>query len=136
HLVVRLLDAGHTVTILDDFRSGSLRNLAAVSDRVRIIEAEVERVLDHAEALADVDHIVHLAALISGHESLWQPDDYLRTNVMGTNRVVELARTLQRPRIVFASSSTIYGNGDDPLRSESTPPAPITMYALSKLACE
>jgi UDP-glucose 4-epimerase len=77
-----------------------------------------------------------LAALISGYESLKEPDAYLRANVQGLLRVIEACRTLDRPRIVFASSSTVYGIEGDGARSESTPPRPMTMYALSKLIGE
>jgi nucleoside-diphosphate-sugar epimerase len=136
HLCARLLDAGHRVTVLDDFSSGSERNLAAVLDRITVLRDDVLHLERHADALADVTAIVHLAARISGYESLWQPDDYIATNITATQRVLAFAGRLASPRIVFASSSTIYGNGTDPLRSETTPPAPITMYALSKLAGE
>jgi UDP-glucose 4-epimerase len=136
HLCDRLVAEGEEVVVLDDLSSGHRDNLRHLAGQVEIVEDSVLRIGDHRRALAGVTRIYHLAALISGHDSLTQADDYLETNVTGLLRVIECARELPRPRIIYASSSTVYGNAGDIVRSESTVPAPITPYALSKLSGE
>lgn len=101
-----------------------------------MIEDSVLRIGEHASALEGVTRIYHLAALISGHDSMGLPDQYFETNVIGLIRLMECAGHLPGVRIVYASSSTVYGNTGDAARAEETPPAPITPYALSKLAGE
>jgi UDP-glucose 4-epimerase len=136
HLCDLLVAQGDEVIVLDDLSSGHRGNLRHLDRRVGVIEDSVLRIGDHLEALAGVSLIYHLAALISGHDSLTQADNYLETNVTGLLRVIECARHLVEPRIVYASSSTVYGDSGQPTRSEATLPAPITPYALSKLAGE
>jgi nucleoside-diphosphate-sugar epimerase len=77
-----------------------------------------------------------LAALISGYESLTSPDDYFRINVQGLLRLIELCGRLKKPRFVFASSSTVYGNVARDAHSERALPSPTTIYALTKLVGE
>jgi UDP-glucose 4-epimerase len=136
HLCERLVARGDRVVVLDDVSSGAWSNLSGVRGRIEVIEDDVRNLLAHREALGGIECVYHLAALISGYDSLNEPDAYLRTNVEGVLRVVDLCRTLKSPRVVFASSSTVYGSDGDALRSETTPPRPITMYALSKLMGE
>ncbi|MEC9441421.1 MAG: NAD-dependent epimerase/dehydratase family protein [Myxococcota bacterium] len=136
HLCDRLVEQGDEVIVLDNLTSGNLGNLAGVIDQITFIEDDVTRVLDHRDAFEGVTHIVHLAALISGYDSLNEPDDYLAQNVGALLRVLELARDLGGVRISFASSSTVYGNSVEPIKLETQRPEPITMYALTKLSGE
>lgn len=136
HLIDALIAGGKEVVVLDDFSSGKRANLAAVSERVRLIEGNVIDLDRLADIVGPVDRIVHLAALISGHDSLNEPDDYVRVNVLGTQRVIDFAARHKAVRIVFASSSTLYGNrGSEPI-DEDTPPEPLSVYALTKLVGE
>lgn len=136
HLCDRLIEQGHEVTVVDDFSSGSRDNLSGVSERIRLFDLPIDQITTLADELKGTTRIYHLAALISGYDSLNDPDAYVRTNIDGFSRVLELARTLDNPRILFASSSTVYGNQDDPEMSEATPPKPLSMYALTKLTGE
>lgn len=136
HLIERLVARGDEVVVLDNVSSGRWSNLDAVRDRIEVIEDDVLNLLAHRAALAGVERIYHLAALISGYDSLQEPDAYVRCNVEGVLRVVEACRDLDRPRVIFASSSTVYGSEGAALRSERTAPHPITMYALTKLMGE
>jgi UDP-glucose 4-epimerase len=135
HLCDRLVERGDEVIILDDLSSGHMHNLVKSQDKVRFIEGSVLDLATHRDALVGIDHIFHLAALISGYDSLKAPDEYIDLNLKGLMRVIELARD-EGARISFASSSTVYGNSSKDERSESDAPAPLTMYALSKLAGE
>lgn len=135
-LCERLVAAGDDVIVVDNLSSGSREYLAAVADKIAFIEADVRDLLDHADAFEGVTHIYHLAALISGYESLSTPDDYQDVNITGLQRVIDLAGRLPGVRVILASSSTVYGNQPEPVRHETTPPLPLTMYALTKLTGE
>lgn len=133
HLCEALLAHGRRVIVLDDLSSGSRSNLAPVAEGVHFIQADVRNLLDHADGLREVTEIYHLASLISSQDSLRDPDRYLDVNLHGLLRVIDLAVMLGgAPKIVFASSSTVYGNADRPLRSESDPLQPETVYAATK----
>lgn len=135
HLCDRLVARGDEVVVLDDLSLGREDNLASAKG-VRLIKDSVLNVGRYAEQLAGVKTVFHLAALISGYDSLQSPDAYLETNVTGLLRVLELCRGLDAPRVVFASSSTVYGNRAEATCRESDLPAPVTLYALTKLAGE
>ena len=135
HLVERLVRSGHEVVVVDDFSSGFQKHLAACPE-VRVLNADVLELPKLARELAGVEVIFHLAALISSQDSLREPQRYFETNVTGTLRVIETASAIGARRIVFSSSSTVYGNGPEPVKREETLPQPITVYALSKLASE
>lgn len=136
HLCDLLVGEGHRVVVLDNFCSGNRANLAACADQVSVIEGDIRSIDDHAEAIGPVDTIVHLAALISGYDSLTTPDDYQDVNLTGLHRVIEFAAVTRVKRIVFASSSTVYGNQEGVALHEGFMPDPLTVYALTKLAGE
>jgi UDP-glucose 4-epimerase len=136
HLADRLLSEGYRVVVLDDLSTGRLANLAD-HPRLTVIRDDVANVQKHRSALTDVTLIYHLAARISGHDSMVQPDEYMQTNLNGTLRVLELCAQLDRPRVVFASSSTVYGDGaSSGARHELEVPQPLTVYAMTKIAGE
>ncbi len=136
HICDALVEGGHEVVILDDFTSGRRANLCAAASGVRVIEADVRDIARHAAAIGKVDAVLHLAALISGHDSLHEYDRYAEVNLGGLLRVIEFAAASGVGRIVFASSSTVYGNQRIPVLDETAPPAPLNVYALTKLAGE
>src|SRR5690606_15466171 len=131
HLVQRLLVDGHDVVIVDNLCSGSRKNLTN-AEEARLIVADILDLPDMATELRGIDLIFHFAALISSHDSLNEPDLYVRTNLTGTLKVIEAARSIGASRIVFASSSTVYGASSDPIKSESSRAEPITVYSLTK----
>ena len=136
HLVDALVAAAHEVVVLDNLCSGKRENLSAASGNVRVIEGDIRAIADHAQAIGSVDGIIHLAALISGHDSLTEPDSYEDVNIRGLQRVIEYAAANGGKRIVFASSSTVYGNREGVALAETVPPEPLTVYALTKLTGE
>src|SRR5687767_1775883 len=135
HLVERLLGMGHQVVVVDNLSSGSRGHLAACPS-AQLITADVLHLAELESELAGVEVIFHLAALISGQDSLKEPESYLETNVTGTLRVIQAAARVGARRIVFASSSTVYGGVPEPDKHESMVPQPLTTYALSKLSSE
>jgi UDP-glucose 4-epimerase len=139
HLVERLLADGHRVRVLDDFSTGSPRNLPFADrcgPRLEVIEGDirdlktVERVAEGAAA------VFHQAAMRSVPRSVHDPLGANDHNVNGTLNVLEAARRTGVRRVVYASSSSVYGARPDLPKREDQPPAPISPYAVSKAAGE
>ena len=147
HLVDRLLRDGREVVVVDDFdpfypRAMKEANLAAAlaSPRCRLVEMDV-RDAAGADALVQTarpDAIVHLAAKAGVRPSIAEPSLYADVNVIGTVRWLEAACRIEpRPRFVYASSSSVYGDRATAPFKESDPvDAPVSPYAASKKACE
>ena len=136
HLCDHLVRDGHELVVVDDLSSGKLSNIAHLEDRITFIHDSVINLRVHADVLEGITRIYHLAALISGYDSLRTPDNYIDINLHGLLRVIELAQQNSGTRIIFTSSSTIYGNRSNALCQELDRAAPMTVYALSKYAAE
>jgi UDP-glucose 4-epimerase len=136
HLCDRLVARGDTVVVIDDFSSSSPENLAHLEGKIEVVRDSVHNLARHEEKLEGVTLVYHLAALISGFDSLSKPTEYLDQNLGGLLKVIELAKVLKRPRLIFASSSTVYGRRETPTCREQDQAAPATIYALTKLAGE
>ena len=119
HLADALVALGARVRVLDDLSNGRESNLAGAAAAAEFVRASIldEAALDRAFAGADT--VFHLAALGSVPRSIEVPEEYERVNVLGTLRVLEAARRAGVRRVVFAASSSAYG---DPRRSRSTSP--------------
>jgi nucleoside-diphosphate-sugar epimerase len=139
HLVGSLLERGDTVRVLDNFATGRRANVAPFADDIELIEGDVcsfERV---THAVAGCDAILHQAALPSVPRSVQDPLTSNETNVTGTLNVLLAARDHEVDRVVYASSSSIYGPGADgglAAKHEQMPAVPISPYATGKLAGE
>jgi UDP-glucose 4-epimerase len=136
NLVRGLLERGDQVRILDNFSTGSRDNLADVETELELVEGELrsyERV--HA-ATRGVELVFHQGALPSVPRSIQDPLTTSAVNVEGTLNVLLAARDEGVRRVVFASSSSVYGNSGELPRRESMPPDPISPYAVAKLAAE
>jgi nucleoside-diphosphate-sugar epimerase len=135
-LVHALLDRGAHVRVLDNFSTGNRGNLVDVWEHVDIVEGDLrsyERV--HA-AMRGVDVVFHQAALPSVPRSVQDPLTTSAVNVDGTLNVLLAARDEKVRRIIFASSSSVYGDGGELPRREDRPTNPASPYAVSKLAAE
>ncbi len=136
NLVGGLLERGDEVRILDNFSTGLRANLAGLADEVEVVEGELrsyERV--HA-AIRGVEVVFHQGALPSVPRSVQDPLTTSAVNVEGTLNVLLAARDEGVRRIVFASSSSVYGSSGSLPRVESAPTDPIAPYAVAKLAAE
>jgi nucleoside-diphosphate-sugar epimerase len=136
NIVRRLLERGETVRVLDNFSSGNRRNVAEFVDDLEIVEGDLrsyERV--HA-AIRGSELVFHQGALPSIPRSVQDPLTTNAVNVEGTLNVLLAARDEAVRRVIFASSSSVYGNDGSPPRAESAPPRPLSPYAVSKLAAE
>ena len=136
NLVKRCLQEDYKVKVVDDFSTGRRLNLSQVESEIELIEGDVRDpdLLD--EALADVELIFHQAATPSVPISMNKPVETTDSTLMGTVNLFTCAARADVNRVVYASSSSIYGNQPGFPRSEEMHPAPESPYAASKASCE
>ena len=131
HLAERLAADGDRVVVVDDLRSGSPANLAAVSDSVELVEADISRDPLSA-AFAGADRVFHVAGMADIVPSIEQPRRYFESNVIGTFNVLEAAREAGAERLVYTASSTCYGIPEQYPTPESAPIDTRYPYAQTK----
>jgi len=138
HLAEALCRRGATVVVLDNLSAGSRANLAwrKPGDAVEFIEADIADAAAVRQAITGCDWVFHQAALVSVPKSVQHPLESHRDNVVGTLEVLAAARDAGVKRVVFASSSAIYGDHPAEVKDEALPPTPLTPYALQKYAAE
>jgi UDP-glucose 4-epimerase len=135
HLVRRLLAAGRSVTVIDDFSTGRRTNLDGVEGDLEIVEGSVTDAVAVQRAFANSKHVVHLAALPSVARSLETPLDTHHACATGTAQVLFAAKQ-HGARVVYAGSSSAYGNQQEQWKHESMREDPLSPYAAAKLAGE
>jgi nucleoside-diphosphate-sugar epimerase len=136
HLVEQLVAGGHDVVVLDDFSTGRRENLATVADRVRLIEGSITDAVVCRRAMADVDCVLHQAAATSVQGSVDEPLATHHVNATGTLSVLVAARDARVRRVVYAGSTSAYGNPATLPNREDQVTRPLGPYAASKLAGE
>ena len=136
HIVRRLLDDGHQVKVIDNLLTGSRDNLTEVAGRIEFIEGDIRFPADCDRACAGVDAIFHLAALPSVPRSIQDPVGCNDHNVNGTIQLLEAARRAKARRVVFSSSSSVYGDTEVLPKIETMEPLCRSPYATAKLAGE
>ena len=136
HCVDEALAAGHDVRVLDNFSTSTGANLAHVASEIEIVEADVRDLDATAAAIQGSDIVYHLAALGSVPRSISDPVSTNDNNVTGTLNVLLAARDAGVGRVVFSSSSSVYGANPNLPKREEMSGDPLAPYALSKLAGE
>ena len=136
HLVESLVGQGQYVRVLDNFSSGRIANLKGLEKKIDLIKGDICLAATCMKAAKNIDFVLHQAALRSVPKSMVQPHAYNCVNIDGTLNMLEASRQNKVKRFVFASSSSVYGEVKDYPEKESFFPAPISPYALSKLAGE
>ena len=134
--VDELVRRGHNVVVLDDLSSGKVGNLAGVQSKVELLQHSITDLGKLHDACRGVDYILHLGARTSVPRSVADPLETNRVNIDGTLNVLVAARDAKVKRVVFAGSSSVYGETPTLPKRENMPPAPISPYGLSKLAGE
>ena len=132
HLVQELIRLGQQVTVLDNLSGGNMQNLEPAGPQARFVKADVCRFAGLTDLLQGVDYVVHLAAQVSVAQSVQEPEQTMRINVQGTENILEAALQAGVKKVVFASSSAVYGNGTDWPYKEGAPLEFKSPYALSK----
>lgn len=136
HIVRALLARGDQVRILDNFSTGQRDNLADISDSAEVVESDLRSIDACRHAVAGVACVLHQAALPSVPRSLEDPHTTHEVNATGTLNLLIACREAGVRRVVYASSSSVYGPEPKLPREEADRPHPISPYAVSKLAGE
>lgn len=136
HLVEGLLAQGHPVRVLDDFSTGKRANLVSVQGRIELVEGSVTDAAMVRKAVDGCAVIYHLAALPSVAKSVEDPVGSHEITATGTVQVLDAARRAGVRRLVYAGSSSAYGDQPGDVRSEDDPLRPLSPYAAAKLAGE
>jgi UDP-glucose 4-epimerase len=136
HVVDALVRRGDRVRVLDNLSTGNLANLVEVRDRIEFIQADLNDAAAVARAVEGVDCIFHEAALASVPRSVEKPLDTNAACVTGTVVLLDLARKAGVRRLVYAASSSAYGNQPAASKRESDLPMPISPYGAAKVAAE
>ena len=140
HLVDKLMKEGHSVRVLDNLSSGKVENFEKWLDEARFefIKGDLLNIEDVQNAVSDCDVIYHLAANPEVDAKKASPEAHFRQNIQATFNILEAIRNQgDVQRLVFTSSSTIYGDADQfPTPEDYGPLKPISLYGASKLSCE
>ena len=136
HIVEALVRQGHQVRVLDNFSTGREDNLAAVRDQIDLRRADIRDAEGIGPCFEGVDYVVHEAALASVERSMTDPLTSNAVNIGGTLNVLVTGRNAGVRRVVFAGSSSAYGNGTALPRVESLESRPLSPYALTKVTGE
>jgi UDP-glucose 4-epimerase len=136
HVTDRLLALGHEVRVVDNLSTGNRANLAHIEDRIDFQLGDLCKPADAARAVDGVDVVYHLAALPSVPRSLKDPWGSHDANVNATVHLLQAAVKAGVRRVVYSSSSSVYGDTPELPKVESFEPLPRSPYAASKLASE
>lgn len=144
HLTEKLLSLGHTVIGIDNFdpfydRKIKERNISTAKShpQFKLIEADILDIASQVNAIGEIDVVYHLAAKAGVQPSLKDPAGYMRTNVQGTMAILEWMRQSGCKNLIFASSSSVYGNTNKiPFLESDVCNKPVSPYAFSKLSAE
>lgn len=136
HIATALAERGDEVSVFDNLSTGTRENLAHLGSKVDLIEGDL---LDRDavdQAVSDVDVIYHQAALASVPRSVAKPMDTNAACVTGTLNILDAARLAKVKRVIYAGSSSAYGNQPFMSKREGDVPMPLSPYAAAKLAGE
>ena len=136
HIVHKLVELGAQVTILDNLTTGSVDNIAEFRNNVKLIERSITDRDACNEAIAGNEIVFHLAAFVSVPASVEDPETCHATNVDGTFNVLHAAKKHGIKRLVFSSTSSVYGDREDRCFETDMNLAPISPYGATKLMGE
>jgi len=136
NLVEALIGQGDPVRVLDNFATGRRENLAPFAGKFELVEGDLRDLEAVGKAVDGVDYVLHEAALGSVARSVDDPATSNAVNVDGTINVLVAARDAKVKRVVYAASSSAYGDTPTLPKREDMPPQPKSPYAVSKLAGE
>ncbi|MFH1856839.1 MAG: SDR family oxidoreductase [Candidatus Omnitrophota bacterium] len=126
----------YDVIVYDNFSTGKEENIKPFLRKIKLIEGDIENSALLKKALKNVDYVLHQAALRSVPKSIDNPINFNNVNVCGTLNVLLASREMGVKKVVFASSSSVYGSVEKLPIKESFYPKPISPYSASKLAAE
>lgn len=136
HIVEELLKRKEKVRVLDNFSTGKRENIAPFLKEIELIGGDIRNPEVVKKAMKGVDYVLHQAALPSVSRSIKDPITTNEVNVLGTLNILMAAREAEVKKIVYASSSSIYGDTPQLPKKEDAGVSPLSPYALSKLTGE
>ncbi|MBA7636210.1 UDP-N-acetylglucosamine 4-epimerase [subsurface metagenome] len=136
HIVEELVRRKEKVRVLDNFSTGKRENIAPFLKEIELIEGDIRDSGTVKGAVKGVDYILHQAALPSVPRSITDPITTNEVNVLGTLNILMAAKEAGVKKLVYASSSSVYGDTPNLPKREDTVTSPLSPYALSKLAGE
>jgi UDP-glucose 4-epimerase len=131
-----LVDQGHEVTGIDNLSTGNLENLADIRHAISFQQMDLQDVAGMKDACDGIDYILHQGALASVPRSVKDPLTSHESNINGTLNLLIAARDAKVRRIVYAASSSAYGDQPTQPKQEDMSPLPLSPYAVQKLTCE
>src|SRR6267142_2770913 len=134
--VDELVRRGHGVVVLDDLSSGKEENLADIRNKITLIKGSIIDIEVVRKAMHEAEYVIHLAARTSVPKSVKDPIETNRINIDGTLNVLVAARDAKVKRIVFAASSSAYGETPTLPKVEKMEPQPISPYGVTKYVGE
>jgi len=135
NIVKLLVKQNHDVTVIDNLYRGKLENLKEVEDKITFSKIDILEFDKLKNEMKNLDGIFHEAALTSVPESFTKTDEYHKVNVIGTENIFKLANQFNF-KVIYASSSSIYGNPKDTPINETFERKPINPYGVTKLQDE
>jgi len=135
HIVEYLVQRGDEVTVLDNFNTGKKENLAEISDKINFVNGDIRDYKLLEKLVNDTSGVFHEAALASVQQSFNMKDEYFDVNINGTENIFKLAKEYGF-KVVYASSSSVYGNPKKIPIKESDDRKPVNPYAQTKLESE
>ena len=136
HIVENLVRQRNTVKVIDDFSTGKRGNVEAFKNDVEIIEADLAETKNLTQFLKGTDYVIHQAAIPSVPKSILDPLKSHNANVNGTLNLLLACRDAGVKRVVYASSSSLYGDSPTLPKNESMMPNPLSPYGAQKLFAE
>jgi nucleoside-diphosphate-sugar epimerase len=136
HIAEALVRQNQTVRIVDNFSTGKAANFEAFRNKVDVIKLDIADGHGLADAFHNADYVIHQAAIPSVPKSMLDPVTSHRANVDGTLNVLVTARDAGVKRLVYASSSSVYGDSPKLPKEESMAPNPLSPYGAQKLFAE
>jgi UDP-glucose 4-epimerase len=136
HLTTRFCEMGHAVRVFDSFVTGKRENLAHLAGKVDIVEGDLCHHEECERACRDIDVVLHIGALPSVPVSVERPVDTHESNITGTLNILLAAKKNKCRRVIYAASSSCYGNSEVSPKHEGLVPQPLSPYAVQKLAAE
>ena len=135
HIAEYLVQRGDDVTILDNLNTGKIENLSKVNNDINFVNGDIREYKLLEKLVSDSDGVFHEAALASVQQSLKMQDEYFDVNVSGTENILKLAKEYGF-KVVYASSSSVYGNPKQIPIKESDDRSTVNPYAQTKLEAE
>ena len=135
HLVKLLGEEGHEITVIDNLHKGKKENLASIINKIKFHKIDVRDYESLRKILKNVDGVFHQAALTIVQDSFSRPEEYFDVNVHGTENIFKLANE-NKFKVVYASSSSVYGHKLEIPITEDAERSPISPYGKTKLEDE